>query len=162
MSEGVAKDFGTPKELLDDENSIFCELTKRLSPSEKKYINNTANSLDTKKLTTKRIEITECKSNKKLLNDKLKNDLDVYEKFTYVNEGADLNDGDKDIHGDVNNEIDKTKTRYIKTNVEIIKESKSDLNIKFSRYSTINAPSQIELNPNDLLDDEIHIKGIRL
>ena len=73
-----------------------------------------------------------------------------------------MNDGDKDIHGDVNNEIDKTKTRYIKTNVEIIKESKSDLNIKFSRYSTINAPSQIELNPNDLLDDEIHIKGIRL
>ena len=161
MSEGVAKDFGTPKELLDDENSIFSELTKKLSPSEKKYINNTANSLNTNKLTTKRIEITECKSNKKLLNDKLKNHLDV-EKFTYVNEGADLNDGDKDIHVVFNNETDKTQTRYIKTNVEIIKESKSDLNIKFSRYSTINAPSQIELNPNDLLDDEIHIKGIRL
>ena len=161
MSEGVAKDFGTPKELLDDENSIFCQLTKKLSPSEKKYINNTANSLDTKKLTTKRIEITECKSNKELLNDKLKNDQNV-EKFTYVNEGADLNDDDKDIRDVESNEIDTTKTKYIKTNVEIIKESKSDLNIKFARYSTINAPIQIELNPKDLLDDEIHIKGIRL
>ena len=161
MSEGVAKDFGTPKELLDDENSIFCQLTKKLSPSEKKYINNTANSLDTKKLTTKRIEITECKSNKELLNDKLKNDQNV-EKFTYVNEGADLNDDDKDIRDVESNEIDTTKTKYIKTNVEIIKESKSDLNIKFARYSTINAPIQIELNPKDLLDDEIHIKSIRL
>jgi hypothetical protein len=155
LSEGVVKNFGTPKELMNDENSIFCELTKKLSPSEKKYINDIANSVDNdaKKLTeeSKRAEINESTSNKKLLNDKLKNDVDDDAKFTYVNEGADLNeDGDG---------IDKT--RFIKTNVEITKESKIDLNIKFSRYSTINAPSQINFNPNDLLD-ETQIKEVRL
>lgn len=38
LSEGEVKNFDTPSKLLDDESSILFELTKKLSPNEKKYI----------------------------------------------------------------------------------------------------------------------------
>ena len=42
--------FGVPKELLEDENSVLHELTKKLSPNEKKLIYETAraNKIDPK------------------------------------------------------------------------------------------------------------------
>jgi ATP-binding cassette subfamily C (CFTR/MRP) protein 4 len=38
LSEGLIKNFGPPKELLEDETSILFDLTKKLSQNERKHI----------------------------------------------------------------------------------------------------------------------------
>jgi hypothetical protein len=53
FSEGQVKNFGVPKELLQDETSVLYDLTKRLPPNEKKLIYENATNPSTKqKLTT--------------------------------------------------------------------------------------------------------------
>nr|QUF59454.1 ATP-binding cassette transporter Abcc4-1 [Brachionus angularis] len=47
LSEGKIINFGIPKDLLDDETSILYELTKKLSPNEKKHIYDIANGKKT-------------------------------------------------------------------------------------------------------------------
>ncbi|CAF0837577.1 unnamed protein product [Brachionus calyciflorus] len=85
LSEGKIVNFGIPKELLEDETSILFELTKKLSPNEKKHIFDIATGK--KKLELVPIDIS---TKKELIDNK------INKSFVYENKAASFSDEEID------------------------------------------------------------------
>lgn len=83
MSEGKIINFDVPKTLLNDETSVLYELTKKLSPNEKKLIFEIANGV--KKVDLDRDFVPSQRDNSKMETKSVKS-------FVYENNGAEFSD----------------------------------------------------------------------
>nr|UOU03341.1 ATP-binding cassette subfamily C4-1-2 [Brachionus rubens] len=89
LSEGKIINFGVPRELLQDETSILYELTKKLSPNEKKHIFDIANNV-------KSIQVIPIENENKLRNEDKKSKISL-RSYVFDNRAANFNEEGIDI-----------------------------------------------------------------